>query len=68
MLKIKKWLCERFLPAYCREELLNENKSLSKIIERQNSEIARLKAYISGVETSMRYAKRINIHNEVSKE
>lgn len=68
MNQLKIWLCERFLPDYCREELLNDNRSLMKMIEEQKKEIAQLKAYISGVEMSLRYAKKISIHNEVNKE
>ena len=36
MKKFKRWLIEKFLPTYCRNELLEENKRLAnKIAELQ---------------------------------
>lgn len=65
MKKFKKWLFERFLPAYCKENMLETNDKLVALIAEQKAEIDRLQAYISGLERAMR--TRITIKNEVSK-
>lgn len=65
MKKLKKWLFERFLPAYCKENMLETNDKLVALIAEQKAEIDRLQAYISGLERAMR--TRITIKNEVSK-
>lgn len=65
MKKLKKWLFERFLPAYCKEDMLETNDKLVALIAEQKAEIDRLQAYISGLERAMR--TRITIKNEVSK-
>ena len=65
MKKFKKWLFERFLPAYCKENMLETNDKLVTLIAEQKAEIDRLQAYISGLERAMR--TRITIKNEVSK-
>ena len=63
-MKFREWLLERFLPAWCREELLAENERLrGKIIE-QAAEIERLEAYIAGVKTALRSQPRIMIAGE----
>lgn len=67
MSKFKKWLINKFLPAYCREELTAENARLTKENSKQAQEIDRLNAYIDGLEFGMRSRSRIVIKNEVSK-
>lgn len=62
MSKFKLWLYQRFLPAYCRDELTETNKRLSAIIIEQKQEISRLNAYIDGLEMAMRSQRRITIH------
>lgn len=66
--RIRHWLCERFLPIYLRESLLEENRRL----EEQNREllvrIEKLRAYIEGLETGIKAQRRIVINNgEVKK-
>lgn len=65
MSKIKKWLYNKFLPAWCKDDLLANNASLVKKVGDQKIEIERLKAYINGIETAMRYQRRVTVRNEV---
>lgn len=53
MSKIKKWLYERFLPTWCREDLLEANKRLLEKVDAQAREIERLNAYIDGMQDTM---------------
>lgn len=68
MQKFKKWLYQRFLPAYCRDDLMEANNRLLVANAAQKQEIDRLRSYIAGLETAMRSQRRIVIRNEVSKE
>ncbi len=63
MKRFKRWLLERFLPAWCREELLEENRHLAETIAEKNAEIRRLNAYIDGVQAALRASRRITIQN-----
>ena len=63
MKRFKRWLIERFLPAWCREELLEENRRLAETIAEKNAEIRRLNAYIDGVQAALRASRRITIQN-----
>lgn len=65
MTKFKRWLIEKFLPTYCRNELLEENKRLSERIKELQAKNDRLNAYIDGMESALRYQK-ITIRNEVA--
>ncbi|WP_312281749.1 hypothetical protein [Oscillibacter sp.] len=65
MTKFKRWLYTKFLPDYCRLDLLEENKRLVEMIQRQKQEIDRLNAYINGLENGIRSQRRIVIRNEV---
>lgn len=67
MSKFKKWLYNRFLPAYCRDDLMETNARLLAANAAQKQEIDRLQAYISGLETALRSQRRITIRNEVPK-
>ncbi|MGN0984123.1 MAG: hypothetical protein ACI4OI_04695 [Gemmiger sp.] len=61
MHKLKTWLRERFLPAWCREDLLAENAALRHRIDRLTAENERLRAYIAGLEYAAR--RRVTINN-----
>lgn len=61
MSKFKRWLYNKFLPAYCKDALMETNEQLSAVVAEQCHEIERLKAYISGVERAVRHQKRIII-------
>lgn len=65
MKKFKRWLIEKFLPTYCRNELLEENKRLANKIAELQAKNDRLSAYIDGMESALRYQK-ITIRNEVT--
>lgn len=62
MKKLRKYLINRFLPAWCREELLEENRQLRERVDRQATEIARLKAYIGGMTDALRRQPRIIVN------
>lgn len=65
--KFKKWLYERFLPAYFHDDLLEANKNLIAKLEAKERDIERLNAYIDGVENAMLRQSRIIINaKEVS--
>ena len=69
MKKLKKWLYERFLPAWCRDDLIKANELLSAKVQEQAREIERLEAYIDGLCTAQRRQPRIVINcKEVSKQ
>lgn len=59
---MKEWLVRRFLPAWCREELLEENRRLAARVAELKAENARLEAYIEGMETALRLGRRIKIY------
>lgn len=61
MCKVKRWLCSKFLPEYCREELLAENAKLAKKITEQGQNIIALESYIEGLEYALRRQPRIII-------
>lgn len=69
MTKFKKWLYDRFLPAWCRDDLLRQNELLAAQYKAQQREIERLRAYIEGVQAaSRRNQPRITINcKEVSR-
>ena len=68
MSKLKKWLYDRFLPAWCRDDLMRANELLSEKCKAQAREIERLQAYIDGVQAAQRRQPRIVINcREVSK-
>jgi len=67
MRKFKAWLLNRFLPAYCKDALLEENARLLAANAAQKQEIERLTAYINGMEAAIRTRTRIIINNGVQK-
>ena len=69
MTKFKKWLYDRFLPAWCRDDLLRQNELLTAQCKAQQREIERLRAHIEGAQAaSRRNQPRITINcKEVSR-
>ncbi len=66
--KFKRWLCDKFLPAYCRDALTEENARLRVLVSDYQEENARLHSYIDGMDAVLRRQRRIVINNgEVSK-
>ena len=62
---MKKWLLEKFLPAWAKDSVYAENKRLLAQLERQAQDMRELNAYIDGLETALRSMRRIVINNEV---
>lgn len=65
MRKFRKWLLEKFLPAWAKDSVYAENKRLLAQLERQAQDMRELDAYIDGLETALRSMRRIVINNEV---
>jgi len=65
MRRFKKWLLEKFLPAWAKDSVYAENKRLLAQLERQAQEMRELNAYIDGLETALCSMRRIVITNEV---
>lgn len=63
MKRIRRWLLERFFPAVAKEEIALLRNNLAE----SNAEIARLTAYIDGLETGIKAQRRVTIRNEVKK-
>lgn len=61
MNRYKIWLLERFLPTWCRQELMEENRRLRARIEDQRQKIQQLEAYVSGIRMTLRASKKITI-------
>ena len=61
MSKIKTWLLERFLPAWAKDTVYQDNKRL----EGRRQELRELHAYIDGLEAGLRALRRVVIKNEV---
>lgn len=60
--KFKSWLYGKFLPTWCVEDLTEENARLRSKIQEQSDKIARLNAYIDGMENAMRRQSRVIIN------
>lgn len=63
MSKIKKWFFEKYLPAYCREKLIEENDDLRKELQEAKVKNNELKAYINGMQIGLKAVKKIQIIN-----
>lgn len=65
MTQLKRWLYNKFLPAWCKDDLMDENAALRarlRTVEQDNRE---LRAYINGIETALRRCGRISINTGV---
>lgn len=62
MTRFKQWLYNRFLPAWCKDDLISANTHLTAVIVEQKQTICRLNAYIDGFETAARLQRRITIN------
>lgn len=65
MRRFKNWLTLRFLPAWAKERVYEENRRLKEQIAAMQGRIDRLNAYIDGLEAGIRAQRRIVINNEV---
>mgnify|MGYP004642147175 FL=1 len=53
MTRLKRWIIDKFLPAWCRSELMEENRRLTEKMEKQAAKIDRLNAYIDGLQDAL---------------
>lgn len=53
MTRLKRWIIDKFLPAWCRSELMDENRRLIEKTEEQAAKIDRLNAYIDGLQDAL---------------
>lgn len=63
MRKIKRWLIEKILPVWAKEDLWKEIDRLQQINHEQETHIKQLDAYIDGLEYGIRNQRRIVINN-----
>lgn len=69
MSKFKRWLYSKYLPAYCKEDLMEANAALSERLSSAQRENERLLAYIDGMEAALRRRQKIIINgSEVRRE
>ena len=61
--RLKRWLIERILPVWAREELMAEIEKLKESNQQLAAERDRLNAYIEGLEAGIRAQRRIVINN-----
>ena len=54
MKKLRKWLLERFLPAWAKDSVCRENQALREKLTQREQEIRELNAFLDGVETALR--------------
>lgn len=59
---MKKWLIDRFLPMWAKETVLTDNRRMRRQIRLLEQENKQMKAYIQGMETGIRAAKRIAVY------
>lgn len=65
MRRFKRWLLERFLPAWAKDTVYRENQILRAKLDDRDREIRERNAYIDGLETALRSMRRIVIQNGV---
>lgn len=65
MKTLKTWLLERFLPAWAKDTVYQDNRRLLAQLEGQRQELRELHAYIDGQEAGLRALRRVTIRNEV---
>lgn len=62
MSKIKAWIINKFLPAWCKDTLMRENQALARKNQQQAQEIAQLRAYIDGLEYAVKRRTQIVVN------
>ena len=68
MRKFKRWLIDRILPVWAKEQLRKENAELREIIREQETHIRELNACIDGMQFCVRYQQRITVNNKEVRE
>lgn len=61
MKKFKRWLIERFLPAWAKETILKENEELRQSVAELRQKLNERDSYIDGLEAGIRAQRRIII-------
>lgn len=61
MKKFKRWLIERFLPAWAKETILKENEELRQSVAELRQKLNERDSYIDGLESGIRAQRRIII-------
>ncbi len=59
------WLRVKFLPEWARRSLVEENQRLERKLAQANKEIARLEAYIDGMNNALRRQRPVVMAKEV---
>ena len=68
MAKLKQWLYNKFLPAWCKDNLLEENARLKLKLAELKQKNDLLNAYIEGFTNAVRLQRKITVNTgEVSK-
>lgn len=68
MRKFRIWFCQRFLPDWCREELIEENRRLAAAAERLRQENRELTACIAGMEAVLKRLPKTVVIQTAGKE
>ncbi len=63
MNRLKRWLVERYLPAYARETLLEENDRLRKELGEARGELREMQHYAAGLEYAVRHLPAMTVMN-----
>ncbi len=67
MCKLKIWLCNRYLPEYCRQAMAEENARLRSELLKVRQENVELQSYVDGLEYGLRAQRCIVINNNARK-
>lgn len=62
--RLKRWLINKYLPAWARDALWEENKKLQALVEELEKELEQRDTYIAGMENMARWGKRVTIRME----
>lgn len=57
MRRFRTWFLERFLPAWAKDSVYQENKALMEELTKRDQEICELNAYIDGMERAIRMSR-----------
>lgn len=63
MNRLRKWIVERYLPAYARETLLEENDRLRRELEDAWAELREVQHYAAGLEYTVRHLPAMTVMN-----
>ena len=56
---MKRWLVEQFLPMWAKESVLRDNRAMHRQIRQLQTQLQIQKAYIQGLESGLKAAKKI---------